>query len=67
LRDEINEQKRMAEESGKVSITEKETFDASIPRVSEKKVLSKVDDYKKHYRDRRESSGSKNRSNKSLN
>lgn len=49
LRENINEIKKEAEAKGMVEITEKETFDASIPRSNKKNVLAKISEYKKHF------------------
>ncbi len=49
MRDKINELKKDAEEKGRVILNEKETFDAQIPRSSKENILSKVNDYRKHF------------------
>lgn len=49
MRDKINELKKDAEEKGRVNLNEKETFDAQIPRSSKENILSKVNDYRKHF------------------
>lgn len=49
LQAQIDDQKKRAEESGKVRLTPTETFDASIPKSSENEVLGRVRDYQKHF------------------
>jgi phenylalanyl-tRNA synthetase alpha subunit len=49
LRNQINSVKQQAEESGKVTINEKETFDAQIPRSFKEEVLSTVSFYKRYF------------------
>jgi hypothetical protein len=49
MRDKINELKKEAEEKGRLILSEKETFDAQIPRSSKEQVLSSVRDYKKYF------------------
>lgn len=49
LQSQIDEQKKVAEEAGKVKISKKETFDASIPKSTEVDVLSKIKEYAKYF------------------
>jgi hypothetical protein len=49
LQAQIDQQKKVAEESNKVTLSETATFDASIPKSAEDEVLSEVPDYKKHF------------------
>lgn len=49
LQSQIDEQKKVAEEAGKVTISETPTFDASIPKAIEKDVFSKIPAYKKYF------------------
>lgn len=49
LRNKTNVLKLKAEEEGKVRFTERETFDAQIPRSSKDEVLGCVVEYKKHF------------------
>lgn len=49
LRKMIDGLKAEAEQNGMVEITEKETFDASIPRSAKEQILAKVTEYKKYF------------------
>lgn len=49
MRDKINELKKEAEEKGRLILSEKETFDAQIPRSSKEQVLASVIEYKKYF------------------
>jgi hypothetical protein len=49
LRGRISEIKAKEEEAGRVVMSEKITFDASIPKSVREEVLAEVPDYKKHF------------------
>jgi uncharacterized membrane-anchored protein YjiN (DUF445 family) len=49
LKAQEEQQKKLAEESGKFREKETPTFDASIPKSTEEKILAGVPDYKKHF------------------
>lgn len=49
LRKKVDDIKLKAENEGSVIITEKETFDSSIPKSVKDDVLSQVPDFKKHF------------------
>lgn len=49
LTEQINQQKKLAKESGKYNETITPTFDASIPKSTKKLILSGVMDYAKHF------------------
>jgi len=49
LQTQVDDQKKRAEESGKVKLTYRSTFDASIPAAAEADVLGRVRDYQKHF------------------
>lgn len=49
LRAQIDEQKHVAEEAGKVEFDEKDTFDAAIPKSTEKAALTTVPEYRKYF------------------
>ena len=49
LKTQIDEQKHVAEEAKKVTFVDKDTFDASIPKSTEKAILKTVPDTRKHF------------------
>jgi hypothetical protein len=49
LKEQMENQKKLAEESGKVRLTATPTFDAQIPKSAAKDVLSTVPDYVRHF------------------
>jgi hypothetical protein len=49
LEEQITQQKKVAEEAGKVTVTSTESFDASIAEATKDIVLAEVTDFKKHF------------------
>lgn len=49
LKSDMEIQKKLAEDAGKVTITHTETFDASIAEATEQTVLSEVSDYARYF------------------
>jgi uncharacterized protein YukE len=49
LKNQIDEQKKRAEDAGTVKYSSTDAFDASIPKSSEKEILIGESDYKKHF------------------
>jgi hypothetical protein len=49
LKNQIDEQKKRADDAGTVKYATTDSFDASIPKSSEKKILVGETDYKRHF------------------